>query len=1549
MNGCLTTDKNDYAPASVAVITGYGFTPNTEYNLIISTDGLSQTFSIKTDDKGSFTYSYTLYTQYHKLYTVQLKDLNGQVVATTTFTDTQDKVAICHGTGSNGNPYVGANADKTADAGGHDGHNGPIWFPGIAVPWGDIIPPFDYSGGHYPGKNWTTQGQAILNNECSVKGTMIVKKVMVSGTDSFTFTGDVAGTISSNNGTKIVNDVTPGTYSSVESAKSGWDLTSITCDDGQSANVSSGNTGTRTATFKVDAGETVTCTFTNTKQQGTIELKKAWSGTGGQTTLNIGTSNGGSQVDTQLTGANGTAPLTTGANSVNPGTYYVSETGGLTDYNSSLACTDNEQPITPGENNSVTVATNHTVICTFTNTRNTGTIIVDKQVDTNGDGTYEVTTNAGANALGFLWGLDAETPARAFGTSQAGVTTNVIHSVSENSVAGYHFVGSIISTDPSSCNGINPNPNNYPVPFLIPNPGNNTRHILLCNARDTGTIKVGKDVVPNDSGATGWDFAITGPTNNNVSNLHDGDQSSAFVSATGDYKVTETAHTGTNLGDYTTEFSCVDGQTPVISGTGTIMGRTFPLGIGQNIVCTFTNTIKRGSITVTKQTNPQGSQQSFAFNLGGTATDSSSLSDGQSHTFDNLLPGNYTLTELVPGGWDLTNAVCNERSYTNGGTLNLSPGGSISCSFTNTERGKVIVTKYLDDNANGKFDEGESVLSDWDMSLDESIQTTDQTGKTEFDNILPGSHTLSETTQNGWILSNIYCDNEAFTIDNSNDHTVNVPAGGTINCFVGNYQKAHITVIKDVVDPNGKEVTDSSTGFTFNMTGQDPFVLHDEDGGQLFNVKPGTYTITETPDPNYTFAGCTAVYGNQSVGITQDFGKIVTVNSSDTVTVTCVNKQKPGHVGGFKWNDLNGNGQVDCNNDGVCEPKLESWTIFVDLNGNGKLDEGEPSTTTDGNGNYSFDLNPGTYRICEVLKGGWQQTYPINADTNNCHTVTLGSNKTFDSQEKFGNKFIPPILQISKSNNATGDKSPGDSVIYTIVLTTLQNSVHNLTVTDLLPQGFKYHAGSASAVSSTKGVLSLPSQPSYASPGVWTFPAGYTLDPGEILTLTLTADIDGGETPGLYKDVTWAAGTTTGNPSSLKVLAAAQPEGFVSDNFVGTKVNVVKEIQKSENINITGQVLGASTSLPATGGKTIWVILASILTLFGVVFVAMGIFMRKKISGIKKLLGGLILFIGLTIVFIHPASAHAVAPKLSIRLEQPKSPTNQDNFNLIFVVLDNTGSGSPITVKCYKKGPSDGGYSQFGSDISVAAGGNTGNCPVNSSIVSANGTYQFYATATNGVDNASSADEGIVSVDFNTSGPGTPTDYYKTPQSCSYLIHFKTADDGGKTVKVEIYRSTNTSFTLDSGSRVQTISVGSNTNKDITDSLPDCNKTYYYAVRAFDSAGNASGYVGDSVITTVTTTTTPTAGAIPVSNVVLPGGGAGAVLGKKVGTESGVLGEATPSGKPEIINLEKQSGVQKLFNSVAQHKKRTLVILLIIVFGGGIVYYVFKKKDQPEE
>ncbi|WP_200987580.1 S8 family serine peptidase [Anabaenopsis elenkinii] len=90
-----------------------------------------------------------------------------------------------------------------------------------------------------------------------------------------------------------------------------------------------------------------------------------------------------------------------------------------------------------------------------------------------------------------------------------------------------------------------------------------------------------------------------------------------------------------------------------------------------------------------------------------------------------------------------------------------------------------------------------------------------------------------------------------------------------------------------------------------------------------------------------------------------------------TVNVTIIDNDA--EIRGRVWHDVNGNAARDEN-----EPSLENWTVYLDGNNNSQLDEGEVFTTTDADGNYTFnDLRPGTYRVAQVLPEGWQQTYPI--------------------------------------------------------------------------------------------------------------------------------------------------------------------------------------------------------------------------------------------------------------------------------------------------------------------------------------------------------------------------------------------------------------------------------------------------------------------------------------------------------------------------------------------------------------------------------------------
>jgi len=102
--------------------------------------------------------------------------------------------------------------------------------------------------------------------------------------------------------------------------------------------------------------------------------------------------------------------------------------------------------------------------------------------------------------------------------------------------------------------------------------------------------------------------------------------------------------------------------------------------------------------------------------------------------------------------------------------------------------------------------------------------------------------------------------------------------------------------------------------------------------------------------------------------------------------VCCPCTGPTGSINGFKWNDLNGNGDWQ-----TSEPKLPNWTI--------NLSNGQ-SVLTDAWGYYFFNSLPaGTYTVSETNQTGFTQTFP----SIGTHTVNLGYNQTVNNIN-FGNK-----------------------------------------------------------------------------------------------------------------------------------------------------------------------------------------------------------------------------------------------------------------------------------------------------------------------------------------------------------------------------------------------------------------------------------------------------------------------------------------------------------------------------------------------------------------
>jgi serine-aspartate repeat-containing protein C/D/E len=148
----------------------------------------------------------------------------------------------------------------------------------------------------------------------------------------------------------------------------------------------------------------------------------------------------------------------------------------------------------------------------------------------------------------------------------------------------------------------------------------------------------------------------------------------------------------------------------------------------------------------------------------------------------------------------------------------------------------------------------------------------------------------------------------------------------------------------------------------------------------------------------------------------------VNVNNNQTTQALFLNTNGPvvGSASGTVWNDVNGDGIRDPEDTGI-----PGWTVFIDQNTNRILDVGEPSTTTDVNGVYTFaNLTPGTYKIRDITPAGWNPA--LNADGQNTVTVTAGHNSVSD----FGNFNVASRGDIKgtvwNDVNADGVRAAGD-------------------------------------------------------------------------------------------------------------------------------------------------------------------------------------------------------------------------------------------------------------------------------------------------------------------------------------------------------------------------------------------------------------------------------------------------------------------------------------------------------------------------------------------
>ena len=804
------------------------------------------------------------------------------------------------------------------------------------------------------------------------EGQVVVRKVMVGGTDTFDFTGTPAGSISANNGT-LAQSVVAGQHVSTEAAKAGWDLTSVSCSDQNS----SGSVENRQATFNVEPGETVTCTFTNRKQSK-IVVEKQTNPDGDPQSFAFAASYDGDGFSLTDGQQNDSGPLA-------PGTFSVSETVPAGWDLESAVCSD-QSPAS-----AISLQAGETVTCVFTNEKD-AKIVVEKQTSPDGSPqSFSFTRSYGA---GFQLSDGQQ--------HDSGDLDPGTYSVAETVAAGWTLTSAVCS-DQSPANAIQ----------LA------AGETVTCVF--TNTVKPGKIVVQKQTNPDGdpQSFGFTTSYDQDGFSLTDGQSNDSGPLAPGSYSVAETVPAGWDLESAV----CSDGSP----------ANAIAVAPDETVTCVFTNE-KDANIVVQKQTSPDGDPQAFSF-AASYDGDGFSLADGQSNDSGDLDPGTYSVSENVPAGWDLLSAVCSDQSPAS--AIALQAGETVTCVFTNEKDAKIVVEKQTDpdgepkvfsftasyqangfqlsdgqqndsgDLAPGTYSVSETVPANWTLTsaacsdqspVDAIVLAAGETVTCVFTNtldrgrivvekqtnpdgdpqafqfaasydadgfsladgqqntsglLLPGTYSVSETVPAGWDLEAAVCS------DGSPASAVALAPGEVVTCVFTNEKDASIVVQKQTL-PNG-----DPQSFHFDASyDANGFDLVDDGQNDSGDLDPGTYSVSEDLPAGWDLDSAVCSDQSPASAIVLEAGEVV----------ACVfTNEKDAKIIVEKQTLPNG------------DPQPFHFDASYDEGGFDLVDDQQSD---------SGDLDPGTYDVSEDVPAGWDLTSAVCSDESDPEAIELSAGET---------------------------------------------------------------------------------------------------------------------------------------------------------------------------------------------------------------------------------------------------------------------------------------------------------------------------------------------------------------------------------------------------------------------------------------------------------------------------------------------------------------------------------------------------------------------------
>lgn len=659
---------------------------------------------------------------------------------------------------------------------------------------------------------------------------------------------------------------------------------------------------------------------------------------------------------------------TTGvSDTVTPGTFVLSETGGPTidpDVGSyeltSISCDGGTQ-----DDDEITLSNGDNVTCTFTNTfvpADSAMLHVVKVLDQDngGDEDYSDFTFV-FDGVEYNWDQGNDTKTIIIPQSDLG-SYSVTEVEDELPVLGRYTVGY------NNCSDLDLSFDGAEETCTITNSDIAPELTIIKSVDNTSQTK---DNIPGD-------FTMVVTADNPSNNNFDGSDTGVTITLdAGDYSVDEADDLGYNK---SFEGEC--------SGT---------IDLGEEKTCTIKNTAPDptvATINFIKQMEGQASiPQGLTFTVGGDADESGIVSGGSLE----LGVGDYTVSETDIEWYEFVsnNDFCTDGEFE---ITQEMLGNEYDCIFTNREipRSSITIDKVTtgykaNDNLAFSFNVSGNMASSFLLSGSGAPKV--------FNNLPAGNFTFTETDGGArWELIDITCTGlpEGRSLEDLGNGkvTVQLAEGENVTCtFTNEYTDDFQTDDEYIVVR--KEVTqgsDTSTLFDFE------FVSYEDDATSSFQLSDGLeweseeltanewYGISEENIPDYWSledVTCTSDQDDDQIN-PQEF----LLEDGEVITCVFTNDQELFEIFGYVWNDANENGDWD-----EGEDPLENWTVRANANG-----QSERSTTSDAEGYYHFFVPAGTWTLSEDVKGGWDQTFPVaNSGT---HIVVVPQFEAFNDEEE---------------------------------------------------------------------------------------------------------------------------------------------------------------------------------------------------------------------------------------------------------------------------------------------------------------------------------------------------------------------------------------------------------------------------------------------------------------------------------------------------------------------------------------------------------------------